>query len=493
MKIYISTIVFALLVCTALHAQISGTIKWKQGIDFTIYIGNEYSQISTESMCYIEEVGNPKIPCCVESFVIPNDVVVSTFRINLVNKRLIGENLLVVPAQYPVPVGGGYYPSWVEPNEWVYNSPNPFPGRYAEIIADRVDFGERKVLIMFYPLEYIPSERKLYLCDLSFTLEYSKKVVIDGITFSADGKVLVKYPEDKVDEEYVVPEGVEIIGSKAFYDNWYLKHLVLPSSLNEIKTYALRSRSLSSITWKHFPQSIGNYIFLLNEPLTFHVSESSDNCALVDGVLFSKDRKTLLRFPNKIIDSNVQYEVPEGTEVISKRAFEDSGIYGGITLPSSLKLIEDAAFALKDYTPSNSYNHRWIFNVTCNALTPPVIVGNPFIDSYDVNLTVPEESFDIYRNTRCWEDLYSINGTGIKSNQVETSISKVWIQNDILYLVSEDEIEKVDICDNNGICLCNEYIHNKTGKLAASKLPKGLLLVKVTTIDGIQELFKLMN
>lgn len=493
MKRYVLTGLIGLFTCFVAYAQINGSIRWEQNVDFSVHIGSEYVDILTESMCYTEEVGNPKIPCCVESFVIPNDVVVSTIRITSVNKRLIGENLLVVPVQHPIPVGGGYYPRWVEPNEWVYNSPNPYPGRYAEIIADRVDFGERKVLIKFYPLEYIPSERKLYLCDLSFTLEYSKKVVIDGITFSADGKVLIKYPEDKVDEEYIVPEGVEIIGSEAFYDNWYLKHLVLPSSLNEIKNYALRSSSLSSITWKHFPQSIGNYIFLLNGSLTFHVSESSDNCALVDGVLFSKDRKTLLRFPNKIIDSNVKYEVPEGTEVISKRAFEDSGIFGGITLPSSLRLIEDAAFALKDYTPSNSYNHRWIFNVTCNALTPPVIVGNPFIDSYDVNLTVPEESFGIYRNTRCWKDLYSINGTGIESNQVETSISKVWIQNDILYLVSKNEIQMVDIYDNNGICICNEYIHSKTWKLITSKLSKGLILVKVTTFDGSQEIFKLVN
>lgn len=123
--------------------------------------------------------------------------------------------MLVFPDQYPVPVGGDY-PSWVEPNEWVYNSSNPFPGRYAEIISDRVDFGEHMVSISFYPLEYIPSERKLYLCDLTFTLEYSKKVVIDGITISADGRVLIKYPKDKVDEEYIVPEGVEIIDSEAF-------------------------------------------------------------------------------------------------------------------------------------------------------------------------------------------------------------------------------------------------------------------------------------
>ena len=326
-----------------------------------------------------------------------------------------------------------------------------------------MDFGEHIVSVSFYPLEYIPSERKLYLCDLSFSLDYSKKVVIDDITFSADGKMLIIYPKNKFDEEYVVPEGVEIIDSEAFYDNWHLKSIILPLSLKEIRSFAFRDNSLSSITWKHFPESIGSYIFYGNELLTFHVSENSDNCILVDGVLFSKDQKTLFRFPNKKMDLDEKYEIPEGTEVIFKRAFEESEIYGGVILPSSLKLIEDAAFSLRDIIPTSGYGHRWIFNVTCNALTPPIIVGDPFIDSYYVNLLVPEESFDIYRNTRYWKDFYSINGTGIKSNQVGNSISKVWIESGMLYLKSDKEVETIEICDTNGICIWNEYI-NRTIK-----------------------------
>lgn len=490
MKRYILTVLLALFLC-AVHAQvISGTIRWEENVDFSIQTGYEYAHILSES--YIEEVGNPEIPCCVKSFVLPNDVVVTAIRITSVNRRLVGEDLLIVPVQYPIPVGGGYS-SWVEPNEWVYDSPNPFPGRYAEIISDRVDFGEHIVSVSFYPLEYIPSERKLYLCDLSFSLEYSKKVVIDDITFSADGKMLIKYPKNKFDEEYVVPEDVEIIDSEAFYDNWHLKSIILPLSLKEIRSFAFRDNSLSSITWKHFPESIGSYIFYGNELLTFHVSENSDNCILVDGVLFSKDQKTLFRFPNKKMDLDEKYEIPEGTEVIFKRAFEESEIYGGVILPSSLKLIEDAAFSLRDIIPTSGYGHRWIFNVTCNALTPPIIVGDPFIDSYYVNLLVPEESFDIYRNTRYWKDFYSINGTGIKSNQVGNSISKVWIESGMLYLKSDKEVETIEICDTNGICIWNEYINRKVWHLVTSKLPKGLLLVKVTTIDGNQNTFKLLN
>ena len=96
MKKYILASLVVSLMCNIIHAQINCTIEWKQNVDFSIQSGSEYTEILTKSMCYTEEVGNPKISCCVESFVIPNDVVVSAIRIISVNKRLIGENLLVI-------------------------------------------------------------------------------------------------------------------------------------------------------------------------------------------------------------------------------------------------------------------------------------------------------------------------------------------------------------------------------------------------------------
>ena len=60
------------------------------------------------------------------------------------------------------------------------------------------------------------------------TLLYSQNIVIDGVIFSADGKTLIKYPEDKVEKEYVVPEGVEVIGKNSFMYTKYLNILTLP-------------------------------------------------------------------------------------------------------------------------------------------------------------------------------------------------------------------------------------------------------------------------
>lgn len=76
-----------------------------------------------------------------------------------------------------------------------------------------------------------------YLLLFTFwgTLLYSQNIVVDGVTFSSDRSILIKYPEDKVDEKYIVPEGTVVIGKEAFNGTKYLKELSLPLSLNIIE------------------------------------------------------------------------------------------------------------------------------------------------------------------------------------------------------------------------------------------------------------------
>ena len=328
------------------------------------------------------------------------------------------------------------------------------------------------------------------------TLLYSQNIVVDGVIFSADGKTLIKYPDDKIGEECTVPEGTEVIGENAFYFNYSLRNLVLPLSLNRIEDNAFENSDLYSITWKNFPKDIARYAFAGSSMFMFYSMEDSQNCTSMDGVLFSKDKKKLLCFPTRRGDSGI-YNVPEGTEIIGFRAFAETETHAGVILPSSLKLIEDEAFALAAFIPTNRndtrhYGYYWILNVTCNALIPPTIVGDPFMNHYEVNLFVPEKSFDIYRNTPYWQDFRSINGdTGINTNQVGNSFSKVWIQSGILYLKSDKEVEMVNVYDANGRGIWSECINNKAWQLVAPKLSRGLLLVKVTIIDGRQETFKL--
>ena len=121
MKKYILTSLLTLFAYIVSYGQISGSVKWEQNVDFFIQIGDEYTEISIESMCYTEEVGSPKLPYCVKSFVLPDNAKAPMIKVATTSRQLIGENLLIIPAQYPTPIGEDYS-SWTEPNSEVYNS-----------------------------------------------------------------------------------------------------------------------------------------------------------------------------------------------------------------------------------------------------------------------------------------------------------------------------------------------------------------------------------
>lgn len=318
-------------------------------------------------------------------------------------------------------------------------------------------------------------------------LLYSQNVVVDGVTFSADGKTLIKYPQDKMNEEYSVPEGTEIIGENAFR-NAQVNKLILPFTLNTIGNLAFQDCwMLETITWKNFPKEIGRYIFSGSGISSFQTLEDSKNCIAIDGILFSKDEKTLLCFP-RLKEPAI---VPEGTEIIGVSAFE-SGEMSKVILPKSITKIEDNAFWMAMHVPTRFMDYICLSSVECNALIPPTIIGNPFATPSNINLFVPEKSFDLYRDTPYWQNFYSINGdTGINTTQVGNSFSKVWIQSGRLYLKSEKEVETIEIYNANGVCIWNECINSKTWQLVTSKLSKGLLLVKAIAVDGNQEAFKL--
>ena len=77
----------------------------------------------------------------------------------------------------------------------------------------------------------------------------------------------------------------------------------------------------------------------------WEVEEGNPRYRAVDGVLFSADRKTLIRYPNARSEEN--YDVPAGTEVIGSRAFYDDSMGIGlrsISLPIGLRSIEALAF-----------------------------------------------------------------------------------------------------------------------------------------------------
>ncbi len=71
----------------------------------------------------------------------------------------------------------------------------------------------------------------------------------DGVLYSADKKYLYFYPEDKTDETFQIPSGVEKIWRFCFYYNKYIKNVSVPESAVSIGDYAFATSNITSVSF----------------------------------------------------------------------------------------------------------------------------------------------------------------------------------------------------------------------------------------------------
>lgn len=355
----------------------------------------------------------------------------------------------------------------------------------------------------------------LWIFVFGETLLFAQNVVIDGVTFSADKKTLIKYPKDKVGEEYVVPEGTEIIETKALDQVEFLSHIVLPFSLKEIRNNAFfNCFALKSVTWSNFPSIVGRDIFYESPIREFYVSDGA-NCVVVNNVLFSVDQRTLLRYPPNRKKSQgesenatyfTEYVIPEGTEVINRLAFDRVFLYE-VTLPSTLKTIEEGAFWVEPRIPVGRNNlstnrnndfswdleYRNMDVVVCNAIVPPVLIGYPFADPYWTRLHVPEESFYAYCYAPGWTKFRDINNKLNPSSVNEISLSDLRVDFDgyNLNITGMRKISEVRLYELSGILLLDKIINDNSCNLKLNNQLHGLLLLKVIYDGGSMEVIKI--
>ena len=87
---------------------------------------------------------------------------------------------------------------------------------------------------------------------------------------------------------------------------------------------------------------IGSWAFTNNQKLKeFVVDEENESFKSVDGVLFTKDMKTILFYP---CDGKTEYAVPDTVETIRSKAFYKCQKLEKLTMPASLKSVEEKAF-----------------------------------------------------------------------------------------------------------------------------------------------------
>ena len=206
----------------------------------------------------------------------------------------------------------------------------------------------------------------------------------NGVLYNKDKTELVQYPKGKTETRYTVPDGVETIGTYAFYqsplteiifsdsvktigtgafdDNDNLAVVNIPDNIEKIETYAFKNcMSLEEIYLGAGVSSIGYRA--LNGYLK-KVNISDDNqyfCNDENGVVYTKDMKELIYYPEGKTDE--KFAVPEGVvnfgvEQISSKYLKE------IVLSSTVENVEQAFF-------------------TCNALERISVAENSAFFSTD--------------------------------------------------------------------------------------------------------------
>lgn len=142
-------------------------------------------------------------------------------------------------------------------------------------------------------------------------------------------------------EEIWLPEGLEEIGKDAFRYS-ALKYIDLPESLRVLGSGAFNSTNINHI---FIPASLEQCDFASFDTqymLGYEVEPGNPILSSIDGVLYTADRSTLLRYPTKREGS---YVLPRETNNIDQNAFRNCSEIQEIILHPGINEIYDNMFA----------------------------------------------------------------------------------------------------------------------------------------------------
>lgn len=146
----------------------------------------------------------------------------------------------------------------------------------------------------------------------------------DGALLNKDKTKLIKYASNSPRTEYTMPNSVETIGENAFAESSYLEKIRLSDNLEKISLNAFFDcRSLKSITIPGKVSSIlGDAFYWCSSLEEIKVAENNETYSAVNGVLFSKDKTTLIKYPEG--KNTKAYAIPKSVRYIYINAFYDA-------------------------------------------------------------------------------------------------------------------------------------------------------------------------
>ena len=277
---------------------------------------------------------------------------------------------------------------------------------------------------------------------------------VNGVLFNKDKTALICYPAGKTDKSYNITNSVTSIGDYAFNGCSSLTSVTIPNSVTEIGGSAfVGCASLKSITMPNSVTSIGDMAFYKCSSLTsitipdsvtsigssafsdcsklrsitipnsvtsigawafngctgltaINVAMENQNYVSPDGVLYNKDKTTIICYPAGKKGNN--YKIPDGVTEIGSIAFSRCSSLTSVTIPNSVTSIGSGAFngctSLTRVTiPKSVTKIGWNAFSDCTSLT---------------SITIPNSVISI--------DWYAFRGcTSLKSITIPNSVTSI--------------------------------------------------------------------
>jgi len=167
-----------------------GFWKSKTLVEKTSY---DFFEFDVEEPASLIEVGEPNIPVQVIEVDIPPD---AQFDRVIMKSQLLKtlDNVMLAPNQKPLPVDQEFVlekPA-LAMNQAIYKQPNPYPGKFYEVVATGF-YGDRQVVILrTFPVQYQPALKQVKFYKLTGVIKFKAKSIQRAATARA-----VLSPEDK--------------------------------------------------------------------------------------------------------------------------------------------------------------------------------------------------------------------------------------------------------------------------------------------------------
>lgn len=239
-------------------------------------------------------------------------------------------------------------------------------------------------------------------------------------------------------EEIHFGKNITSIGKWAFYWCSALTTLDLPESIVTLgKSCFLGCTALTSVYVPASVTSMESNFVACNALTEIKVDPMNTVYSDIDGVVFNKNQNKLLMYPAG--KQQTEYVVPAGVDTIAREAFYSCQNLTSVSLPGSLKYIDNYAFAYS----------RGINSFRCEAVEPPAVYNIEgsytffLINKAESILYVSEESIDAYKVAVEWKDFGQILPLGAQSlDEIKDGdvYKSKFLHNGQLYILRGDKV-----------------------------------------------------